>query len=159
MDVVLKEELIAAMHRLKKVGRNFPPDIGLNMGEFFVLDRIGKDVSCSGSDIADSEMQNHPHFTKPAVSQMLNSLEKKGYIGREIDKNDRRKIVVTLTEEGKDILKKAKCFFNDRMDFTIARFGEANTRQLISLVSLLTDISEELKDLPLQEFEKEIHLD
>jgi DNA-binding MarR family transcriptional regulator len=156
MNVSLKDQLIASMHRLKKVGRTFPQGIGLNMGEFFVMDRIAHDMPCSSTDISASEMQNHPHFTKPAVSQMLNSLEKKGYIHREIDKNDRRKIVVTLTETGDDACKRGKAYFNDRIEQTISRFGEENTRNLISLVNQLAEITEDLKDLPNP---KEVSLD
>jgi DNA-binding MarR family transcriptional regulator len=159
MNVSLKDQLLASMHRFKKVGRRFPPEFGLNMGEFFVLDRIGQDMPCSSTDISTSEMKEHPHFTKPAVSQMLNSLEKKGYIHREIDKKDRRKIVVTLTEDGEAVLKQGKRYFNDRLEQIISRFGEDNTRQLITLVNLLTDITEDLKELPLPDAAKEESLD
>ena len=159
MDVSLKDELIAAMHRFKKVGRSFPSGFGINMGEFFVMDRISRDMPCSSTDISASEMQNHPQFTKPAVSQMLNSLEKKGYVHREIDTNDRRRIVVTLTEAGKEVLKQGKTYFNNRMNQTIARFGEENTRQLISLVTRLTDITEDLQDLSAQDEKEGEHLD
>ncbi len=159
MDSSLKDQLIASIHRLKKVGSNFPQDFGLNIGEFFVMERISQNIPCSGTDITASKMQWHRHFTKPAVSQMLNSLEKKGYIHREINKNDRRRIVVTLTENGGTILKQAKSYFNDRLDMIIAQFGEENTRQLISLVILFTDITESLKNTPMQEKEKEDNLD
>jgi DNA-binding MarR family transcriptional regulator len=159
MNVLLKDQLLASMHRFKKVGRGFPPEIGLNMGEFFVMDRIGHDMPCSSTDISASEMKEHPHFTKPAVSQMLNSLEKKGYVHREIDKNDRRKIVVTLTGNGEAVLKQGKRYFNDRLEETISRFGEDNTRQLISLVNLLTDITEDLKEVPFTQADKEESLD
>jgi DNA-binding MarR family transcriptional regulator len=159
MNVSLKDQLLASMHRFKKVGRNFPPGFGLNMGEFFVMDRIGQDMPCSSTDISASEMKEHPHFTKPAVSQMLNSLEKKGYIHRDIDKKDRRKIVVTLTEKGEVVLKQGKQYFNYRLEETISRFGEDNTRQLISLVNLLTDITEDLRELPFTHSDKEDSLD
>ena len=146
MDKALMDELIAVMHRFKKVGKNFHPDMGLNMGEFFILERIARNESCTGNDISDAETHHHPHFTKPAVSQMLNSLEKKGFVFREIDKNDRRRIVVTLTSEGRKMLEKAKAYFDERMTNTIEKFGEDNTRQLISLINLLTDSIEDLKD-------------
>ncbi|AEV29224.1 transcriptional regulator [Sphaerochaeta pleomorpha str. Grapes] len=159
MDVLLKEEFIAAMHRFKKVGRSFLPCCGINMGEFFVMERISRDMPCSSTDISASEMQNHPQFTKPAVSQMLNSLEKKGYVHREIDKNDRRRIVVTLTADGEEVLKQGKTNFNNLVNQAIARFGEENTRQFISLVARLTDITEDLKDISPQDDKKEEHLD
>jgi len=159
MNVLLKEQLIASMQRFKKVGKSFPQGIELNMGEFFVLDRISGNMPCSSTDLSSSEMHNHMHFTKPAVSQMLNSLEKKGYVHREIDTNDRRKIVITLTATGNIVLEQAKAYFNDQMDQTITQFGEENTRQLIFLVNRLTEITAELKGFPHQHDVKEENLD
>jgi len=45
------------------------------------------------------------------------------------------------------------------MNQTIARFGEENTRQLISLVTRLTDITEDLQDLSTQDEKEGEHLD
>lgn len=145
MNESLKDQLVSSLHRFRKLGRNLPPELGLNMGELFVLQRIKRDMPCSGSDIAAGEVHEHPHFTKPAVSQMLNSLEKKGYVHREIDKNDRRRIVVTLTEAGSRALGRGLSYMDDRMERTISRFGEDDTRRLIELLNRLADISEELK--------------
>jgi len=159
MNILLKDLLIASMHQFKKVGRSFPQGFGLNMGEFFIMDRISCGTPCSSTDISDAEMHDHPHFTKPAVSQILNSLEKKEYVHREIDKNDRRKIVVTLTETGEKALGQAKAYFDDQMDQTITQFGEENTRQLIFLVNRLTEITRHLKECHPQEHEKEATID
>ena len=159
MNVLLKEQLIVSMQRFKKVGRSFPQGIGLTMGEFFVMDRVSRDIPCSSTDISASEMHNHPHFTKPAVSQILNSLEKKGYVHREIDTNDRRRIVVTLTDIGDRALAQGKAYFNTQLDQTITQLGEENTRQLIFLVNRLTEITTKLKEFSSQDNVKEEDLD
>lgn len=159
MNGELKEQLIASMHRFKKVGKGFPQGIGLNMGEFFVMDRFSREIPCSSTEISATELHDHPQFTKPAVSQILNSLEKKGYVHRKIDTNDRRKIVVTLTDAGEKALRQAKAYVHDQMDQTITLFGEENTRQLIFLVNRLTEITTALKESPPQEDVKEETLD
>jgi len=150
MDKALTDDLIAAMHRFKRVSRTFQPEMSLNMGEFFILERISHDIPCAGCGSSDTETHHHPHFTKPAVSQMLNSLEKKGFIRREIDTNDRRRIVVTLTSEGQEVLQKAKEYFDRQMTMTIEKFGKDNTRQLISLINQLSESIEDIKDVPLE---------
>ena len=46
-------------------------------------------------------MQKKLHISKPAISYILNTLEKKNYITREIDPKDRRKVSISATPEGK----------------------------------------------------------
>ena len=91
-----------------------------------------------------AELQKKLFISKPAVSQMYKSLEKKGYIYRETDKNDRRKVVVTLTPKGHEILQQVKEYFDDRLAEIITEFGEENTIQLIELFNRFADISESL---------------
>jgi DNA-binding MarR family transcriptional regulator len=141
----LKDQLVFSLHRLRNVGRHFSADLDLNMGEFFVMERICRDMPCSGSDISAREVQEHPHFTKPAVSQMLNSLERKGYVHRAIDTNDRRRIIVTLTEDGVRTLASARKQMDRRIEQTIRRMGEGDIRTLIDLVSRIADITDDLK--------------
>ena len=143
MNSILKEQLVTAMTRFKRVGMSFPPSMDLNMSEFFLMNGIAK--VAADKPVRISEIQTHHHFTKPAVSQMLNALEKKGYVEREIDSTDRRKISVKLTPDGKAMLKKTIAHADDSLDQVITRFGEENTHELIRLLSLLADISEEIK--------------
>lgn len=138
MDGNLKEQLIRVMLRFKKLGMTFPLGFDIRMGELFVMNGIAGNTSCS-------DIQSNLYITKPAVSQILNTLEKKGYVNREIDKSDRRKISVTLTPQGQEILKETKKYADMTLGTTISRFGEENTRQLISLLTQLVDISEEIK--------------
>lgn len=46
-------------------------------------------------------LAEHMHITKPALSQILRSLEDKGYIARQRDKQDSRSVILGVTELGK----------------------------------------------------------
>lgn len=142
MERQLKEELARALFRFKKVGVHFPPQLDIHMGEFFLMYRLVKDGS--ENQVSTADLQEKLFVTKPAVSQMYKSLEKKGYIQRETDKSDRRKVVVSLTPLGHEILQQVKEYFDSRLSEIIARFGEENTIQLIDLFSRFADISESL---------------
>ena len=144
MDRELKEQYIHALFRFRKIGVNLPQLSELNMTEITILKNIVKGSDCSHHNMSVSEMQSKLHITKSAISQMMNSLEKKGYIEREIDKADRRKIVATLTPRGEDILKEAKRNVDQRLEETISRFGKENTKQLIILLNQLSDIVEDI---------------
>lgn len=145
MDNELRDRLMHAMFRFKKVGMIFPPGLDIHMGELFVMRSI--DGNCPFPDHPSpvSDLPKHLMISKPAMSQLLNGLEKKGYLVREIDKADRRKISVTLTPKGQEILAATKDYADNMLDTVIARFGEENLLQLLALFTRLSDISEEVR--------------
>ena len=144
MGSQLKEQLARSLFRFKKVNVHFPPALDIHMGELFLMNKLVKNTSESDSHATTAELQKKLFVSKPAVSQMYKSLEKKGYIYRETDKNDRRKVVVTLTPKGHEILQQVKEYFDDRLAEIITQFGEENTIQLIELFNRFADISESL---------------
>ena len=144
MDSNLKEQLVRAVFRFRRMNMELPPELEIRMGEFFLLKQISGDGPCHGPDSRLADVHHHLHMTRPAVSQMLNALEKKELIHREIDRNDRRKISVTLTEKGLSTLDQAMAYMDGTMIKTISRFGEDNTRQLIALLTLLADVLEKV---------------
>jgi len=145
MDNELRDRLMHAMFRFKKVGMIFPPGLDIHMGELFVMRSIDGKCPFPEHNSPVSDLPKHLMISKPAMSQLLKRLEKKGYINREIDKADRRKISVTLTPKGQEILAGTKDYADKMLDTVIARFGEDNLLQLLELFTRLTDISEEVK--------------
>lgn len=145
MDSMIKEELVHAMLRIRKVGMPSSSGLDIRMGELIVMKRLAEHPLCPDRDFHVSDIHSNLYMTKPALSQMLNVLEKKGYVSRRIDRSDRRKISVALTPEGEDILKRAKEDMDRTMGTIISRFGEENTRQLIRLFTQLADIAEAVK--------------
>jgi DNA-binding MarR family transcriptional regulator len=66
-------------------------------GEIFVLAYINRHEG----NVIPSEISNEIGISTARVAATLNSLENKGWITRMIDVNDRRKILVDITSEGK----------------------------------------------------------
>ena len=144
MDRELKEEYIHALFRFKRMGMNMPQLSDVSMAEIVIMKDIAKTSDCPHHNMSVQDMQSKLHITKSAISQMMSSLEKKGYIEREIDKSDRRKILSTLTPTGENVLKGAKKHADQRLETIISRFGKENTKQLIVLLNKLSDIAEDL---------------
>ena len=71
-------------------------------GEAFVLGYI----ALKGEAVLPGEICQEMDVSTARVAATLNSLEKKGLITRQIDKNDRRKILVMVTDNGKILAKK-----------------------------------------------------
>lgn len=145
MNENLKEQYMRAIIRFRKVGIILPYTSDLNITELVVMRGLEENCPYSDSNISISEVQSGLHVTKSAISQMMNSLEKKGYIERKIDTEDRRKIVVTLTQAGKDILIETKESANHNLNKIISNLGDENTKQFIDLLNQVSDISEKLK--------------
>lgn len=139
MNSDLKREFMHAMMRFRRASVPMPPGGSIRMGEFFVLSKIPRE----GASL--TEIQNDMFMTKSAVSQLLSDLERRGLVCREIDPDDRRRIAVTLTREGSSFLGRQRRYADRVMDRIIARFGEANMLELVRLLKLLADVSEDIR--------------
>lgn len=145
MNKALKEQYMRAVIRFRKTALIQPYGSNLSINELVVMRGLEDNCPYSESSINISEIKSELHITKSAISQMMNSLEKKGFIERKTDTNDRRKIVVKLTQTGKDILKETKKSANNKLNEIFSNLGNENTKQLITLLNQVSDISEELK--------------
>jgi DNA-binding MarR family transcriptional regulator len=85
-------------------------------------------------------------MSKPAVSQMLNTLENKKLIERVMAKSDRRVVYVKLTESGIEQLEKTHKQFQTWLDQIIEELGAEDTAELARLVNKLHLIMEHLTE-------------
>ena len=74
------------------------------------------------------------------VAATLGSLEQKGYITREIDPEDRRRILVRLTDEGRRAWETMHSEVHGRLEGTLRTLGETDTRELLRLAARLAEI-------------------
>jgi DNA-binding MarR family transcriptional regulator len=91
---------------------------------------------------AHDAMQSSLSVSKAAVSQTLGCLEKKGYVERNIDQVNRRKIVITLTDAGRAALENSTDALDKLAVSLINRFGEAKTGELIALINSFAGLVE-----------------
>jgi len=91
----LAKEFIQNMRAAQTAGRQRSLQEGIR-GETFVLYFIKENQGRT----APSQISDGMGVSSARVAMALNSLEEKGMITREIDVEDRRKIIVKLTEKG-----------------------------------------------------------
>jgi DNA-binding MarR family transcriptional regulator len=145
MDRELKTQYIQALFRLRRMETDTAATIpNVNMTELHVMAGISKNMFGDDNSVDLSKIHNEIFVTKAAVSKMFTSLERKGYIIRETDKANRRRITVELTESGEKVLKEAIFQTEQTLDKIISRFGEDNMRQFISLLGQLSDVRDEV---------------
>jgi DNA-binding MarR family transcriptional regulator len=161
MNEDIKTGLLKALSRFKKTGQSISNHLvnglqsDLNIAEIFVLNCVkeqggkgcgGRNPACECGKNASTcgAVQSMLSVSKAAVSQTLGGLEKKGYVEREINRDNRRKIVITLTDAGRSALENSTEALDKLVVSLINRFGEAKTAELIGLVNSFSRLVEEL---------------
>jgi len=89
-----------------------------------------------------NEISREMGISTARTAATLNSLERKGYIEREIDKNDRRRILVSLTNRGRE----HACQYHDAhmaaLTEILRELGEDDAREFVRIIGRLGDIFE-----------------
>lgn len=144
MEPGLKEQLTGAIIRFKRADNCLSFQTRLQISELAVMGRAYGSCTYPEKGMCVSEIQQTLHVSKPAVSQILNSLEKKGYIVRAIDPADRRKITVTVTASGEAELEDCQKCYSELLDRVLEQLGLENAKILIDQLNRLMDILEKL---------------
>ena len=143
MSKEIQNELVQAMFRLKKMmNRGLGRDLdnaNITMSEFILMREVAKNTKESYNPMALTEVREYLSVSKAAVSQIINSLEKRGYLTREVDVNNRRNIIVVLTEAGQEVYQKKNQEFFDRFEKVIQGIGETNISHFIAMINKMAD--------------------
>ncbi len=89
-----------------------------------------------------SQVIDEMHMTRSAISQGLNSLEKKGCIVREVNKNDRRAIFVSVTEFGVKSIIENRRKVDESLKGLVEDFGEDEFNELLNALKKLNALVE-----------------
>jgi DNA-binding MarR family transcriptional regulator len=144
MDNDLQDQFVRALFRMQKVSADMPSVYELRMGELLILRTIRDNISCLDKNYV-SDVQCDLCISKSAVSQSLGVLEKRGLINREMDRDDRRKILVTLTDQGETVLNQAEKQANQLFETIVSHMGADKVKKLLALFALFTDAVETIK--------------
>ena len=141
----LNEEFMKAIFKIRKVKTLLQYNDYSLMTDTIALGIINHSAK-NKEQYYVSNIQRFMKISKPAVSQLINSLEKKELIERSIDNSDRRKFVMKLTKKGKDHLQNARNNENNLLNIALNRFGQENAQELISLLNDFADIVQEVQE-------------
>ena len=139
MSSELREQFFTSIVHFRKLESSFSSECEMQMNEMVILQSIAgtccRECPCMNLDVP--KIQKKLNISKPAISYILNTLEKKNYITREIDSKDRRKVSISATPEGRAAAEQSKKKFDELWNEILTRFGEDNMRQLIGLMGEL----------------------
>ena len=88
------------------------------------------------------ELSAHMGISSARIAAILNNLERKGLVSREIDASDRRKILVTITESGRAQVMGKRSRMHANMERILQELGEHDAKECLRIVDRITDIYE-----------------
>lgn len=140
------DELAAELLKKMQMLHTAKPQKNINgalQGETFILNYIAH----HGGDVLPGEIGHEMDVSSARIATALNSLEKKGLITRQIDTNDRRKILVRITEKGKDLSEKELKIVVATAAKMLSRLGEHDAKEYVRIMGRLVGIVPDCKEL------------
>ena len=109
-------------------------------GEMFMLNHMAH----RGESVTPGELAAAMNTSSARVAVALRSLESKGLVTRRIDMEDRRKINVSLTRRGLELVECHKKEIKDKIELILRQLGEDDTREYIRIVERMTEIAQSI---------------
>ena len=132
------EEVVTALEEMMSSRKNPMEQMGRGgKGELFIL----KFLYDKNSSVIPSEIGEAMHSSNARISAALGSLEKKGQIHREIDISNRRNILVTITEEGRERIRSSMNQMRNRMISVFTEMGEDDAVEFARLIKRFSEIA------------------
>ena len=132
----LAEQFFQTNYRMKKVNHQQIIDESLR-GEIFTLLFL-RDRK---NNVLPGEISEIMQISSARVASILNNLENKGFIERQIDKADRRRILVSLTSLGEE---SANAHYQEVINQICKMFeilGEKDAKEFIRIMNKILDIA------------------
>jgi DNA-binding MarR family transcriptional regulator len=129
----LKNSLIGQVSR--QVHRH-----NINRSEFIALISI-----CDNGKKNMSELCRDVDLKSGSLTSLIDNLIKKGYVKREFDKNDRRKILIVLTASGRNLTKIIKKSLEDSALSKIKKLGPEERKNFSRAIDTLKMITAKLE--------------
>lgn len=100
---------------------------GMSMGEDPVLEYLSR----QGHGMNPSELADALGYTRPRMTRILDSLEAKGFVVREPDPNDRRRVIARCTDEGREHARDHSSGGVSNLARTLSNMGEHDVSELL----------------------------
>jgi DNA-binding MarR family transcriptional regulator len=142
----LTRELFQLMKKLPRPKLRHSAQFGLTQSEYELLMILAINFEGEQTALSVSKISALLQITPAGVTHLLNPLEDAGCIERLADPNDRRVVLIGLTDRGADIAAGLIAEVQDVLSGLVEYLGEDDSRTLIRLlsrtISYLTNVDE-----------------
>lgn len=142
MEPDLEARLMQALLHVRRASAMLGEQMEVSMMELSAMRYLQSNRQDSPANVFAQDLARELHASKAAVSQMLSSLEKRGYVTRAFNPENRRKIMLMLTESGQRVLAETNARSAALMQAVTHELGEENADALTGLLERFTGIIE-----------------
>ena len=122
--------------------------VGLSGAQLFVMRELGKTPSMSLSELAQRTLTD-----QSSVSVVVTRLVEAGYVTRDRDTHDARRLVLNLTKPGRTILQRAPAPPQERLLEVLDRLSTSDRKRFAdTFVRMIEDLGEDEGAVPMMEF-------
>ncbi|MEC1521557.1 MarR family winged helix-turn-helix transcriptional regulator [Neobacillus niacini] len=93
--------------------------------------------------VTSGEISEKLYLSTPRVASALNSLSKKGFIERNRDEQDKRIVIVTITEAGHKFVMAEYEEALSMLESTFQKLGENDAKEFVRIIKRITEIAAE----------------
>ncbi len=132
------EELVGSLEKLMSRGKVMDEYNRSGKGEIFIL----KYLYMKESPASPSELSEALNSSTARISAALGTLEKKGQIHREIDTTNRRFVLVTITEDGRERIRANIDRMRSHLIQVFTEMGEEDAREFVRLSKRFFEVAQ-----------------
>ncbi len=124
---VLAEKMLSVRARLSHMpaGETVIDACG---GEFFALSLLLRSAPSSPSELSRSM-----GVSSARIAALLKHLEQKGFVQRRTDEHDERRVIVSLTDSGRELIRERRREAIERVAAALRSLGEDDAREYVRL--------------------------
>ena len=117
-------------HNLRAVLRD--ADVDVTPEQYFLLYKLFREDGVPQSSLADRVLGDYPNITR-----LIDGLVKKQYVERQSDPSDRRRFLIFLTEQGRQIMRSMAPAIRSQRNRLFGAFSEEETTQFVDYIRRL----------------------
>jgi len=137
--LTLEDQVLAALRRITRAidlhSRGLLQQVGLTAPQLAALQAIERLQPITAGALAKSV-----HLSQATVTGILTRLESRGLVSRLRSENDRRTVVVELTEQGQEILESAPSLLQDRFHRELLMLQEWEQTQMLATLQRIASM-------------------
>ena len=131
----LANELVSSMTKSPKMPFQKKVD-DLSQGERRILGYL---TFFKNGGASSGELSEKLFLSTPRVASALKSLSKKGFIERNRDENDKRIVIVTITEAGKSFMREEHEKAVSMLEKTLQKLGEEDAKEFVRIIKRIIE--------------------
>lgn len=139
---IMIRNLLSSMRRISQLFRSrmhFTLEKDINPGSLTVMTTLLRAAKDGVPALRVSEIAASLWISAPGVTRLITGLEHDGYVRRDMDPDDRRGVLVSLTDRGREAMAPAMEELLQRFRGLVDYLGEEESGRLIDLLRSVED--------------------